>query len=133
MRAAVETVRYSRTFPGRPDQVSVARHQVAGFLSGHPVTDDAVLIVSEFASNAVQHSDSAGGFFTVSVELHDTYCYIEVEDAGGDWTVKLPDPDRPHGFEVVDALAGADNWGVDGDASGRVAWCRLELPCGGGQ
>jgi hypothetical protein len=25
----------------------------------------------------------------------------------------------------VEALSGAGNWGVDGDAGGRVAWARL--------
>ena len=78
--AAAQVTEYTGTFPGLPDQVQHARHAVARYLDGHPVTDDAVLIVSELASNAVLHSDSAGGFFTVSVELHETYCYIEVEE-----------------------------------------------------
>jgi len=124
---------YAGTFPGRPDQVQRARHQVARYLAGHPVTDDAVLAVSELASNAVLHSRSAGGFFTVSVELHDSYCYIEVEDAGGLWHPKAPDAERPHGLDVVELLCGTDNWGGDGDRTGRVVWCRLELPSGGGQ
>ena len=29
---------YAGTFPGRPDQVQRARHQVARYLAGHPVT-----------------------------------------------------------------------------------------------
>jgi serine/threonine-protein kinase RsbW len=130
--AAVTTTRYQKTFHGQPEQIAQVRHQVAAHLNGHPVTDDAVLIVSELASNAVTHSDSAGDFFTVSVELHKTYCYIEIEDAGGEWHLKLPDESRPHGFDVVDALAGPDNWSVEGDEKGRVAWCRLELPTSGG-
>jgi serine/threonine-protein kinase RsbW len=126
--AAVTTAtEYTGKFPGRPDQVQQARHAVARYLNGHPVTDDAVLVVSELASNAVLHSDSADGFFTLHAELHATYFYIEVEDAGGEWTPKLPDGSRPHGFDVVEATAGPDGWGVEGDDLGRVAWCRLEL------
>ena len=124
--AAAQATGYSGTFHGLPEQVQRARHEVARYLSGHPVTDDAVLVVSEVASNAVLHSKSAGDRFTVCVELHDTYCYIECEDAGGPWHPQPPDAERPHGLDVVEALAGPDGWGVDGDSSGRVVWVRLE-------
>ena len=50
---------------------------------------------------------------------------IEVEDAGGPWRDGTNVDGRPHGFDVVAALAGAGNWGIDGDARGRVAWARL--------
>ena len=35
------------------------------------------------------------------------------------------DDSRPHGFDVVDAIAGPQNWGLDGDTRGRTAWARL--------
>ncbi len=35
------------------------------------------------------------------------------------------DDGQPHGFDVVAAIAGAGNWGIDGDDRGRVAWARL--------
>ena len=127
-RAAVAAIRFSRVFHGRADQVSQARREVARHLSacGFPRIDDAVLVLSELASNAVLYSASAGEFFRVRTELHADYLWIECEDLGGQWQVKPPDPDRPHGFDVVEALAGSDNWGVDGDNGGRVAWARLE-------
>jgi anti-sigma regulatory factor (Ser/Thr protein kinase) len=127
-RAAVETIRFTRVFHGRADQVSHARHEVARHLLAcrFPRTDDAVLVLSELASNAVLYSASADQFFTVRTELHAAYLWIECEDLGGQWELKPPDPDRPHGFDVVNALAGADGWGVDGDEGGRVAWARLE-------
>jgi hypothetical protein len=28
-------------------------------------------------------------------------------------------------FDVVTAIAGPGNWGIDGDASGRIAWATL--------
>ena len=45
--------------------------------------------------------------------------------AGGPWRDELLDDGRPHGFDVVAAIAGAGNWGIDGDDRGRVAWARL--------
>ena len=48
-----------------------------------------------------------------------------MEDAGGPWRDGPRDDGRPHGFDVVTAIAGAGNWGVDGDARGRIAWAKL--------
>jgi len=123
--SAVEAARYTGTYPGRPDQVKRVRHEITRYLAGHPATDDLVLIVSELAANAVLHSASKDDFFTVAVELHETYIHVECEDAGGPWHAGPRDDGRPHGFDVVEAIAGSRNWGVDGDARGRVAWARL--------
>ena len=72
------------------------------------------------------HSASRdGGAFTLRVEVCEDRLRIEVEDAGGPWHAGLRDGGRPHGFDVVAAIAGAGNWGVDGDARGRIAWARL--------
>ena len=48
-----------------------------------------------------------------------------MEDAGGPWRGGVRDDGRPHGFDVVAAIAGAGNWGIDGDAGGRVAWATI--------
>ena len=50
---------------------------------------------------------------------------IEVEDGGGPWRDGPRDDGRPHGFDVVTAIAGAGNWGIGGDVRGRIAWARL--------
>jgi hypothetical protein len=61
--------------------------------------------------NAVLHSLSRVGTFTVRCELFSTYVWIEVEDEGGDWC--RPDPDgRPHGLDVS-PLAGEGHWGIE--------------------
>ena len=84
------------------------------------------MIASEFATNSVLHSSSrCGGEFTLRAEVGRDRVRIEVEDGGGPWRDGLRDDGRPHGFDVVAAIAGAGNWGVDGDARGRVAWARL--------
>ena len=88
--------------------------------------DEAVLIASEFVTNAVLHSASAdGGAFTLRAEVGRDRLRIEVEDAGGPWRDGVRDDGRPHGFDVVTAIAGAGNWGIDGEDGGRVAWARL--------
>ena len=89
--------RFTATYPGRADQVQHARRAVARYLAGSPAADDAVLIVSELAANAILHSASRGEFFTVRAELHPDYVWIEAEDLGGPWRRRQPDepPARP--------------------------------------
>src|SRR5581483_1951379 len=121
--AAAGIRRHSGTFPAEPGQVRVARAALAGWLEGWARVDEAVLIASEFVTNAVVHSCSGrGGVVTLRAAVHSERVRIEVEDAGGPWRGGVSDDGRPHGFDVVAAIAGAGNWGIDGDAGGRVAW-----------
>ena len=123
--AAAGTRRHTGTYPAEPRQVGIARSALAGWLDGGP-QDEAILVASEFATNAVLHSASRhGSVFTVRAEVRQEYLRIEVEDAGGPWRDGPRDDGRPHGFDVVAAIAGAGNWGIDGDDRGRVAWARL--------
>ena len=93
---------------------------------GCPQADEAILIASEFATNSVLHSASRdGGAFTLRAEVRQDRLRIEVEDAGGPWHDGPRDDSRPHGFDVVAAIAGPGNWGIDGDARGRTAWATL--------
>ena len=121
--AAPGTRRHTGTYPAEPRQVGLARAALAGWLGGRPQADEAILIASEFATNSVLYSASrCGGAFTLRAEVSRDRLRIEVEDGGGPWREGLGDDGRPHGFDVVAAIAGAGNWGVDGDARGRVAW-----------
>ncbi len=121
---------YQCTFHGRADQVAQVRREIAGHLDGCPAAADAILIASELAANSVTHSASAGEFFTVRCEAHPGYLRIEVEDLGGEWHCK-PGDDRPHGLDIIKALAGPDNWGTETTSDGdRVVWVRLDLPPG---
>jgi anti-sigma regulatory factor (Ser/Thr protein kinase) len=124
--AAAGTRRHTGTYPAEPRQVGIARAELAGWLGNWPRTDEAILIASEFATNSVLHSASRqGGAFTLRGEVHPDGLRIEVEDRGGPWRDGPRGDGRPHGFDVVAAIAGAGNWGVDGDARGRIAWARL--------
>jgi anti-sigma regulatory factor (Ser/Thr protein kinase) len=124
--AAAGTRRHIGTYPAEPRQVGVARAALAVWLGGGPQADEAVLVASEFATKSVLHSASRdGGAFTLRAEVDQDGLRIEVEDAGGPWRGGERDDGRPHGFDVVTAIAGAGNWDIDGDADGRVAWARL--------
>jgi anti-sigma regulatory factor (Ser/Thr protein kinase) len=124
--AAAGTRRHTGTYPAEPRQVGVVRAALAGWLPGCPQADEAVLVASEFATNSVLHSASRhGGVFTLRAEVRQDHVRIEVKDGGGPWCNRPRDDGRPHGSDVVAAIAGAGNWGIEGDARGRVAWARL--------
>ena len=121
--AAAGTRRHTGTYPAEPRQVGLARAALAGWLGGCPRADEVILVASEFATNCVLFCSSRhGGAFTLRAEVGRDRLRIEVEDAGGPWRDGRGDGGRPHGFDVVTAVAGAGNWGIDGDAGGRVAW-----------
>ena len=64
---ATGTRRCADTYPADPAQVRYARAALAELLRA----DDAILIVSEFATNSVVHSASrADGEFTLRAEVH---------------------------------------------------------------
>ena len=124
--AAAGIRRHTGTYPAEPGQVRHARAALAGWLRGCTQADEAILIASEFAANSVLHSASRdGGAFTLRAEIRPDRLRIEVEDAGGAWRDGLRDDSRPHGLDVVAAIAGQGNWGIDRDARGRIAWVTL--------
>jgi serine/threonine-protein kinase RsbW len=121
---------YEGIYPGRADQLHHIRHAAARHLIGCPAADDAILILSELAANAILHSASRDQFFTIRAEVFPGYTWVEAEDLGGPWRRRHSD-DRPHGLEVVEALTGPDGWGVETTTGGgRVVWARLDLPLG---
>jgi anti-sigma regulatory factor (Ser/Thr protein kinase) len=117
---------WSRTFPATPAQAREARGFLAGVLHGHPVTDDAVLCVSELVANAAIHSHSrrSGGHVTVRAELRGDRLRVEVTDEGGSWEWPLhPDERYGHGLSIVGQLA--RTWGRAGDSAGWTVWFEL--------
>ena len=123
--------RLTGTYPGRADQVRDVRRAVASYLAGCPAADDAVLIASELAANAILHSRSRTEHFTVRAELYPDHVRVEAEDLGGPWRRRQPDG-RPHGLDVVQALTGPGGWGVETTTDGgRVVWACLDLEAAG--
>ena len=48
------------------------------------------------------------------------------EDSGGPWTPANSDPARPHGLEIVRALA--SDWGIEEGHTARTIWARFDWP-----
>ena len=122
--AAEPATRYQRTFHGRADQLSQVRRDIAAHLDGCPAADDAVLIASELAANALLHSRSTGQSFTIRCQAIHGHVRIEAEDMGGPWQPRLPD-DRPHGLDIIETLTGPGGWGTQPTPGGRLTWARL--------
>ena len=123
--------RYTATYPGRADQLHHVCRAVASHLAGCAAAADAVLVASELAANAILHSRSRAGHFTVRTELHPDHVRIEAEDSGGPWRSRQPDG-RPHGLDMVEALTRPDGWGTETTTvGGRIVWARLDLEAAG--
>jgi anti-sigma regulatory factor (Ser/Thr protein kinase) len=78
-------VHHFKTFEALHDQVREARRFLARLLDGCPVADEAILVLSELATNCVVHSASSepGGKFTITTEIcNGDYVRIEARDQG---------------------------------------------------
>jgi hypothetical protein len=116
---------YASTYPGRADQLSQVRRDIAAYLHNCPAADDLILIADELAANAILHTQSRGSTFTVRCQLSARTAQIEVEDLGGPWRPRNPG-DRPHGLDIIAALTGPDQWGTQpAGTGGRTVWATL--------
>lgn len=121
-------LRSSITLPATASHIAETRRFIAGLVADQTLAADAVLCLSEVATNAVIHSNSrkAGGRFSVRAEQYsDGLVRIEVEDEGGRWIERPKAEGQQHlGLEVVSQLASA--WGVQGDGlRSRTVWFEL--------
>lgn len=105
----------SVTLPTEPVSVRTARQYVAGILStwglpeADPAADAVRLIVSELATNAVQHTFGQSPTFTVDVRLdRDEQLRIGVTDSCARWPQRLPaavQQDNGRGMVIIRSLA----------------------------
>ena len=117
-----------RAFPGRADQIAPARDFTKRVLGPCRVTDEAVLLVSELATNALEHTSTAdGGQFRVMICRNATWLLIGVSDNG---SAKTPEPgpldpesETGRGLGLVELIA--DRWGYCGGEHGRTVWFTL--------
>ncbi len=117
-----------RVFPGRHEQVAHARRFVARALAGCPVSGEAILCVSELATNALLHTASGNeGEFEVIVQQGRSWIHIAVTDEGSSTT---PTPraldatsEDGRGLGLVALIA--YRWGQRGNEHGRTIWFEL--------
>ena len=117
--------RFRRSFAGQPEQVAQARHFVQEVLAGCPAVADVVLLTSELATNAVQHSATGrGGAFVVAISHAPGRVRVTVAD-GGSATHPAVAPAgceltcSGRGLLLVDAIA--ERWGYAGQSGHRTA------------
>ncbi|MFC0862223.1 ATP-binding protein [Sphaerimonospora cavernae] len=120
----------SRRFPSSPEQVRSARRFVGATLGdAHPWTDDAMLLTSELAANAVRHGEPEGGFL-VSIRLGGERVMIAIRDEGSALIPRTKDADLDaaggRGLWLVDHIA--DRWGFSRSAVGTAVWFELAAP-----
>jgi serine/threonine-protein kinase RsbW len=121
-------IAWSRRFAASPPQIREARLFLATILDGCPTTDDALLCLSELATNAIVHSRSRepGGCFTVHAQRQGNHLRVEVRDQGGPWTPPArtdSGEQNGRGLAIVDQLARA--WGRCGDEAGWTMWFEI--------
>jgi anti-sigma regulatory factor (Ser/Thr protein kinase) len=117
----------AHVFPGDAGQVRAARRFLAGLLDGCPAADDALLCVSELATNAVLHSRSGrpGGRFTVCAKVRAGSVRVAVADEGGPWGHERDSGGQGgRGLLIVGELA--SRWGRDEGGTGRTVWFEID-------
>ena len=121
---------HEMTFPGTAGQLQRVRAAVRCLLGNCPVAADAVLLISELAANACQHSDSRlpGGHFAIRLQdFPGEYIYADVRDQGSDWDADLDAASIcPHGLYMLRQLAATR--GTAGGRRGRTIWFTITYP-----
>lgn len=119
-----------RALHGLPSMVPAVRAFVRGLLHECPRRDDAELIASEFAANAIRHTPSGGpgGHLLVTVTVRPGWARVAVSDAGtGVWARPAPLPDMVseygRGLHIIEQTA--DKLGHDISEDGQTVWAEL--------
>jgi anti-sigma regulatory factor (Ser/Thr protein kinase) len=109
--------------PGRARRLLAATLRDRGYAK--PLVEQAMLVASELAANAVLHARSG---FSIEVRADDATVRVAVEDGSPpDHTLDVQMvPRRTHGLGLVNALA--RRWGVYGTKRGKVVFAELALP-----
>ena len=117
--------------PNRPESARCARELARTVLESHwalpgPLTDDAVLLVSELVGNAVRHTGAH--VFGLQMMRRRGWIRVEVRDPSRGLPCLLP----VHGLDtsgrglfLVDTLS--DRWGVDLLPRGKTTWFEMRV------
>jgi anti-sigma regulatory factor (Ser/Thr protein kinase) len=117
----------TQVFRPEPIEVRHARDLVISMLDdAHLPTEQAALVVSELATNAVIHGRTD---FELEVDQDADHIRIACYDSGGGWPCRRPpagDGDSGRGLRIVDHMC--DSWGVTWKDPGKVVWAELSVP-----
>ena len=120
----------SRLLPGAPSSVREARAYVRTALTSWcvpvAVVDDLLIITSELATNAVEHTTSTRIRIVVVVTV--TAAQVAVIDQGPRRPIRpgpTPADESGRGLSIVEALA--ERWGHRRAGTGSAVWARAAL------
>ena len=118
-----------RRFPATGQSVAAVRRLTRDTLSGSErspeAVDDAVLIVSELASNVVEHAQTQ---YDVAISIVGDCARIEVADGSAvipDVRDVEHDSERGRGLRLLATLAQA--WGIERRPVGKAVWFEVDL------
>ena len=124
----------TRRFPATPSSVSGARRFLLEQLpaDSRDIADELILMVSELATNAVQH---AGAPFEMSVAVDPIASRVRVDvrdPSDGTPARQGLVSDAPHGRGLHIIATLADAWGIEmrRDRPGKTVWFSAALPVG---
>ncbi|SCK54883.1 Anti-sigma regulatory factor (Ser/Thr protein kinase) [Streptomyces sp. WMMB 322] len=117
--------------PNRPESARCARELARTVLESHwalpaPLTDDAVLLVSELVGNAVRHTGAL--VFGLQMMRRRGWIRVEVRDPSRGLPCLLPVQGLDtsgRGLFLVDTLS--DRWGVDLLPRGKTTWFEMRI------
>ncbi|MFI0827327.1 ATP-binding protein [Streptomyces roseolus] len=121
----------SRTLRCDPDSVAVARRLVVAVLARWEMSEDAVeraeLVVSELATNAIQHARMRASSIRVAVSrVEDDHVQVAVTDLDPRPLIRRqagPYDEGGRGLDLVAALSA--RWGCDYRPWGKRVWAEL--------
>lgn len=124
--------RWCRLFNGTPEAVGLARKFARLVLADHVLADAVELVVSELATNAIEHTESGrpGGLFVVELEVFADHVEVAVIDMGSDSRPVLVGDDPAdeatlsgRGLHIVRALS--KEWGCEPVRVGLRVWADI--------
>ena len=125
-RMVASTTLGSRTFGSQIESVREARSFVRDCLRDTAAdVDNAVLLASELATNAVIHANSG---YQIDIRRSTTSIRIELLNDEPAILPMLAEPteDGGRGLRIVETLA--SSWGMESDVHHKMVWCELQDP-----
>ncbi len=134
--------RCSTALAPTPGSAKAAREFTTTTMRGwqlHALIDDAVIVASELAANAIRHGTPVAMDSVEETRVELTWCYqpSRLICIVTDSSIKPPalapadlDAESGHGLQIVDALAIAWGWTLL-DAREKAVWAALRLPGSG--